>query len=132
MDFHIDPFETALLVLPVGVAGEMPSMAYQIAPPRDTVPPFWSSTCSDVCLWGGSVEFFKGMSDMAMTGTIGRYFDQKGFGFIKPDDGDKDLFVHITEVKTEGISTLTEGQRVTYESIEGAKGPKAVNVEIVG
>ena len=72
------------------------------------------------------------MSDMAMTGPIGRYFDQKGFGFIKPDDGDKDLFVHITEVKTEGISTLTEGQRVTYESIEGAKGPKAVNVEIVG
>ena len=63
--------------------------------------------------------------------TIGRYFDQKGFGFIKPDAGEKDLFVHITEVKTEGISSLTEGQRVTYEEIEGQKGPKAVNVEIV-
>jgi len=65
------------------------------------------------------------------SGTIGRYFDQKGFGFIKPDAGEKDLFVHITEVKTEGISSLTEGQRVTYEEIEGQKGPKAVNVEIV-
>jgi|TARA_Y100000590_G_scaffold379527_1_gene447200 CspA family cold shock protein len=65
------------------------------------------------------------------SGTIGRYFDQKGFGFIKPDAGEKDLFVHITEVKTEGVSSLTEGQRVTYEEIEGQKGPKAVNVEIV-
>jgi CspA family cold shock protein len=66
------------------------------------------------------------------TGTIGRYFDQKGFGFIKPDEGEKDLFVHITEIKTEGISTLTEGQRVTYEVVDGQKGPKAVNVEIDG
>ena len=65
------------------------------------------------------------------SGTIGRYFDQKGFGFIKPDAGEKDLFVHILEVKTEGVSSLTEGQRVTYEEIEGQKGPKAVNVEIV-
>ena len=65
------------------------------------------------------------------SGTIGRYFDQKGFGFIKPDAGEKDLFVHITEVKTEGVSSLTEGQRVTYEEVEGQKGPKAVNVEIV-
>ncbi|MBM43733.1 MAG: cold-shock protein [Phycisphaerae bacterium] len=65
------------------------------------------------------------------SGTIGRYFDQNGFGFIKPDAGEKDLFVHITEVKTEGVSSLTEGQRVTYEEIEGQKGPKAVNVEIV-
>ena len=65
------------------------------------------------------------------SGTICRYFDQKGFGFIKPDAGEKDLFVHITEVKTEGVSSLTEGQRVTYEEIEGQKGPKAVNVEIV-
>ncbi|MDG2201614.1 MAG: cold-shock protein [Phycisphaerales bacterium] len=66
------------------------------------------------------------------TGTIGRYFDQKGFGFIKPDEGEKDLFVHITEIKTEGVSTLTEGQRVTYEVVDGQKGPKAVNVEIDG
>ena len=65
------------------------------------------------------------------SGTICRYFDQKGFGFIKPDAGEKDLFVHITEVKTEGVSSLTEGQRVTYEEIEGQKGPNAVNVEIV-
>ena len=66
------------------------------------------------------------------TGTIGRYFDQKGFGFIKPDEGEKDLFVHITEIKTEGVSTLTEGQRVTYGVVDGKKGPKAVNVEIDG
>ena len=66
------------------------------------------------------------------TGTVGRYFDQKGFGFIKPDEGEKDLFVHITEIKTEGVSALTEGQRVSYEVVAGQKGPKAVNVEITG
>ena len=65
------------------------------------------------------------------SGTVKWFNDQKGFGFIKPDAGEKDLFVHITEVKTEGVSSLTEGQRVTYEEIEGQKGPKAVNVEIV-
>ena len=64
-------------------------------------------------------------------GTVKWFNQTKGYGFIERD-GESDLFVHITEVKTEGISTLTEGQRVTYESIEGAKGPKAVNVEIVG
>ena len=51
------------------------------------------------------------------TGTVGRYFDQKGFGFIKPDEGEKDLFVHITEIKTEGVQALTEGQRVSYAPI---------------
>ena len=66
------------------------------------------------------------------TGTVGRYFDQKGFGFIKPDEGEKDLFVHITEIKTEGVAALTEGQRVSYEVVDGQKGPKAVNVEITG
>ncbi len=66
------------------------------------------------------------------TGTVGRYFDQKGFGFIKPDEGEKDLFVHITEIKTEGVQALTEGQRVSYEVVDGQKGPKAVNVEITG
>ncbi|MEE3002043.1 MAG: cold-shock protein [Planctomycetota bacterium] len=66
------------------------------------------------------------------TGTVGRYFDQKGFGFIKPDEGEKDLFVHITEVKTEGVAALQEGQRVTYEILDGQKGPKAVNVMVEG
>ena len=66
------------------------------------------------------------------TGTVGRYFAQKGFGFIKPDEGEKDLFVHITEIKTEGVQALTEGQRVSYEGADGQKGPKAGNVEITG
>tara|TARA_B100001059_G_scaffold144805_1_gene144710 strand:- start:2314 stop:2565 length:252 start_codon:yes stop_codon:yes gene_type:complete len=79
----------------------------------------------------GHIQSLKVKKQMP-TGTIGRYFDQKGFGFIKPDEGEKDLFVHITEIKSEGVSTLTEGQRVTYEVVDGQKGPKAVNVEIDG
>jgi CspA family cold shock protein len=61
-------------------------------------------------------------------GTVKWFSDEKGFGFITPDDGGKDLFVHHTGISGEGFKSLTEGARVTFDAEEGDKGPKAVNV----
>ena len=65
------------------------------------------------------------------TGTVMRFLDQKGFGFIKPDDADQDVFVHFSEIRTENVSTLAQGQRVSFNVEEGPKGLKATNVEII-
>ncbi|MBC8377702.1 MAG: cold-shock protein [Planctomycetes bacterium] len=62
------------------------------------------------------------------TGTVKWFNASKGFGFITPDDGGNDLFVHHTEIKTEGYATLDDNQKVTYEVGEGKKGPCANNV----
>ena len=62
------------------------------------------------------------------TGTVKWFNSNKGYGFITPDDGGKDLFVHHSEVKTSGYATLDEGQKVQYEVGEGQKGPCAKNV----
>ena len=62
------------------------------------------------------------------TGTV-KWFDaKKGFGFITPDDGSKDLFVHHSEINIEGYTSLDEGQKVEFEIGEGKKGPCATNV----
>ena len=63
------------------------------------------------------------------TGTVKWFNDDKGFGFITPDEGGKDLFVHHSAITMDGFRTLTEGARVSYDSEAGEKGPKAVNVE---
>lgn len=61
-------------------------------------------------------------------GTV-KWFDAgKGFGFITPDDGGKDLFVHHSEIKSDGYSTLNDGQKVEYEVGQGQKGPCATGV----
>jgi CspA family cold shock protein len=65
-----------------------------------------------------------------LTGTVKWFSDEKGFGFITPDDGQKDLFVHYTGIESDGYKSLAEGSKVTYEAEEGPKGPKAVNVRI--
>jgi CspA family cold shock protein len=62
------------------------------------------------------------------TGTVKWFSDDKGFGFITPDEGSRDLFVHHTGINSDGYRTLAEGARVQYEEENGDKGPKAVNV----
>lgn len=63
-----------------------------------------------------------------MKGTVKWFNDSKGFGFITPDDGSKDIFVHHTAINTEGFRSLSEGDKVEFETESGAKGPQAKNV----
>jgi CspA family cold shock protein len=65
------------------------------------------------------------------TGVVKWFSDEKGFGFITPDEGSKDLFVHHTGIVGEGFRSLQEGARVSYEAATGPKGPNAVNVQPV-
>ena len=62
------------------------------------------------------------------TGTVKWFNEGIGYGFITPDDGGKDLFVHHSEIKSEGYATLKDGQKVEYEVGQGQKGPCATNV----
>lgn len=64
-----------------------------------------------------------------MTGTVKKFLDGKGFGFITPDDGDADVFFHQTEIQMEGFRTLVEGQRVEFVVEEGPKGLSARQVK---
>ncbi|HEY7693858.1 MAG TPA: cold-shock protein [Gaiellaceae bacterium] len=64
-------------------------------------------------------------------GTVKWFNDQKGYGFITPDEGSKDLFVHHSGIAGDGYKSLAEGARVSYEQREGAKGPEATNVALV-
>jgi cold shock protein len=62
------------------------------------------------------------------TGTVKWFNDAKGYGFIQPDDGGKDLFVHHSAITGDGYKSLTEGAKVEYEARQGQKGPEAVSV----
>ena len=62
------------------------------------------------------------------TGTVKWFNDEKGFGFITPDDGGRDLFVHHTGIEGQGFKSLRENAKVQFEQEAGDKGPKAVNV----
>jgi CspA family cold shock protein len=64
------------------------------------------------------------------SGKVKWFNDQKGFGFITPDEGGKDLFVHHSEIQAEGFRTLQEGQAVEYEPVQDTKGPKATKVRV--
>ena len=65
------------------------------------------------------------------TGTVKWFNDAKGYGFITPDEGGKDLFVHHSKIAGEGFKSLTEGARVEFEAQEGQKGPEASNVTVL-
>jgi CspA family cold shock protein len=62
-------------------------------------------------------------------GTVKFFNDEKGFGFITPDGGGKDLFVHHTAIVAEGFRSLDDNQRVSYDEEADTKGPRAVNVQ---
>jgi len=64
-------------------------------------------------------------------GVVKWFLAEKGFGFITPDDGGKDCFVHHSEIRTDGYRALAEGQRVSFESENGPKGPRAVSVTLL-
>jgi CspA family cold shock protein len=63
------------------------------------------------------------------TGTVKWFSDDKGYGFVTPDDAGDDLFVHHSGIGGDGFKSLTEGAKVSYDAEPGDKGPKAVNVQ---
>ncbi|KAI5008356.1 hypothetical protein ZWY2020_009404 [Hordeum vulgare] len=68
------------------------------------------------------------MSTVKATGVVKWFNESKGFGFITPDDGSKDVFVHFSAIAGAGLKTLAEGQRVEFRIQDGQKGPSAVDV----
>jgi CspA family cold shock protein len=64
-------------------------------------------------------------------GTVKWFNDAKGFGFITPEDGSKDLFAHFSEIQSGGFKSLAEGQRVQYVAKDGPKGPQASQIQIL-
>jgi CspA family cold shock protein len=69
-----------------------------------------------------------GANGMAPEGTVKWFSDEKGYGFIRPDDGSEDVFVHHTGITGDGFKSLEEGDKVTYEVTQGRKGLQAENV----
>ena len=65
------------------------------------------------------------------TGTVKWFNGEKGYGFITPEDGSKDLFVHFSAIQADGYKSLDEGQKVEYDPTQGQKGPQASNVRVV-
>jgi CspA family cold shock protein len=66
------------------------------------------------------------------SGTVKWFNNEKGYGFITPADGGKDLFVHFSAIQGDGYKSLPEGASVEYEAQEGDKGPQAANVTVIG
>jgi cold shock protein len=73
-----------------------------------------------------------GEQDMRTTGTVKWFNDAKGFGFVTPEGGQKDCFVHHSAIQGSGFKTLAEGERVEFDVVQGQKGPAAENVVRLG
>lgn len=73
----------------------------------------------------------RGGDDQMARGSVKWFSAEKGYGFITPDDGTKDLFVHHSAIQADGFRTLNEGEKVEFEVTQGQKGPQAVNVRTV-
>jgi CspA family cold shock protein len=97
---------------------------------RGYTPAVQQSVCSAVVLVTSLTAFekHKGGSSPMATGTVKWFNDAKGYGFISPDEGDKDVFVHHSNIAGTGFKSLTEGAKVEFEVREGTKGPEATNV----
>ncbi len=65
------------------------------------------------------------------TGTVKWFNDAKGFGFITPDDKSEDLFAHFSAIESSGFKSLKEGQKVSYEAIQGPKGKQASSIKVI-
>ncbi len=83
---------------------------------------------------GPVAEAVWGSFPMAQTGVVKFFNGERGYGFVKPDDGGRDVFVHITAVEQAGLKSLNEGQKISFdvEPDKKGKGPKAVNLVITG
>jgi CspA family cold shock protein len=75
----------------------------------------------------------EGIRSMSQQGIVKFFNAERGYGFIKPDDGGRDIFVHITAVEQAGLNSLNEGQRVTFEieADKKGKGPKAIDLHLI-
>ena len=93
----------------------------------------WGSVVLFTDSGGGWFDFSNNLASSCSgsKGTVKWYNDTKGFGFIGPDDGANDLFVHVSQIQTKGNKTLTEGQRVCYRVTQDTKGPQATNVSVL-
>jgi len=91
------------------------------------VPPFNGGVKAKL-LAVGNVQVRSNEQMARITGTVKWFNDAKGFGFITPENGGKDCFVHHTAIQGEGFKSLAEGQRVEFEVVQAQKGPAAQNV----
>jgi cold shock protein len=79
--------------------------------------------------FAGIADQNRGTVEMAReTGTVERFMDEKGFGFVKPDSGGKDVFVHHSAIEGSGFKSLSQGERVEFDLVQDPKGPRAENV----